>query len=147
LVADTAAQGLEANLVDVGRGTETDFRACAEPEFPAISSSSGTNTHFPRDSNHRRVKYGHSREYGAAGFVIVNNIPGDMLVTGSCGQDSRTNIPAVGVSLETGAALTAANAGAGALTNCHHRRAATSVNLIAEIAGQHVRMGRALCTL
>jgi aminopeptidase YwaD len=133
--ADTPADGLESNLIDVGRGTEADFRSLAR----AIPGQIVIVRHeypFSRETIHRRLKYNRSRECGAAGFVIVNNIPGNLLVTGSCGQDSPENIPAIGVSLETGAILTATREVRARLRIATVRQPLTGVNLIAEIAGQ-----------
>jgi aminopeptidase YwaD len=132
--AETPANGLEAELIDVGRGTDADFDAVQDKirgkavivrhEFP-----------FSPRSIHRRVKYRRSCELGAAAFVIVNDNPGNLLVTGSCGQDSPQNIPAVGVSLETGAKLAAARGRRARLRIATTRRQSTGVNLIAETPG------------
>jgi aminopeptidase YwaD len=133
--ADTPPGGIEAELVDAGRGTDDEFRALAHQirgnivvvrhEYP-----------FSSRSIHRRVKYGQSLELGAAGFVIVNNIPGDLLVTGSCGQDSPQNIPAVGVSLESGAKLEAANGRRARVRIATIRSPSAGVNFIAEMPGK-----------
>jgi Zn-dependent M28 family amino/carboxypeptidase len=51
-------------------------------------------------------KYGTAVEEGAAGFVFVNHVPGQLPPTGSLRFDREGEIPAVGVSAETGAWLT-----------------------------------------
>jgi Iap family predicted aminopeptidase len=129
----TPPDGLEAELVDVGRGNEEEFRACAAA-LPGRIAMVRHEYPFGTQTIHRRVKYNRSRENGAAGFVIVNNLPGELLVTGSCGQDSPDNIPGVGVSRESGARLGAANAKV-RLRITVQRRDATGTNWIAEIPG------------
>ncbi|MFC6718459.1 M28 family peptidase [Natrialbaceae archaeon GCM10025810] len=56
---------------------------------------------------HRREKYYHAVEAGAAGFVYRNHVPGQLPPTGSVGTDEDPigEIPAVGVSSEVGARL------------------------------------------
>ena len=103
---DTPPGGLEADVIDVGRGTPADFDrvradlkgriALVRHEYP-----------FVPDTIHRRVKYQRSRDQGAVGFVIANNLPDAGLVTGSSGQGRPDDIPAVGVSHETGTLLAA----------------------------------------
>jgi aminopeptidase YwaD len=125
--------GLEAKVVDGGRGTETDLSATdirgkmvmVRHEYP-----------FATGSIHRRVKYNRSRELGAAGFIIANNIPGDMLVTGSCGQDSPANIPAMGVSRSGGEQITAYPDAVACMRLFTERTMKIGVNLFAEVAGQ-----------
>lgn len=133
--AETPSDGLEGQILDVGRGTESDFKALAQG-MPGKIVLVRHEYPFSSDTIHRRLKYNWAKEQGAAGFLIANNVEGDLLVSGSCGQDAPDNIPAMGVSLETGRQLAA---GAGARVRMHHasaRRKATASNLIAEIAGE-----------
>ena len=132
---ETPVGGLEAGLVDIGRGTEEEFRAHAA----AIPGNLVIVRHeypFSDRTIHRRVKYKRAREGAAAGFVIVNHLPGNGLVTGSCGEDSPKNIPAIGVSYETGARLSAAQNARARLRITTRRQPAIGVNLIAEVPGQ-----------
>lgn len=134
LIWSAQADGLEAEIVDLGRGTEGDFReagsrlagriALVEHEYP-----------FSSQTIHRRLKYGWSLQHGAAGFVIANNLPGNCLVTGSCGQDSEVNIPGLGVSLETGELLRARRGTRARIRHSSARRAQAGRNLIAEVPG------------
>jgi len=99
---ETPTTGLEAEVVDLGRGAPVDFAAASERiagrfvmvrhEYP-----------FATNAIHRRLKYLAARDGGAAGFLIASELPGELLVTGSCGQDTPDNIPGAGVSRETAA--------------------------------------------
>jgi aminopeptidase YwaD len=123
--------GLDAAVVDLGRGSEDDFArervagkvALVRHEYP-----------FASDTIHRRVKYARARDSGAAAFVIANNLPGELLVTGSCGQDAPANIPGFGVTLEGARRLAAARRVR--LLHANERRAASGINLIAELPGR-----------
>jgi aminopeptidase YwaD len=96
LSPDTPVEGLEAEVVDVGRGTMADFDfvkaalngriALVQHEYP-----------FAMTSIHRRVKYNRSREEGCVGFIIANYLPDGGLVTGSSGQGTSLDIPAIGI--------------------------------------------------
>jgi aminopeptidase YwaD len=133
--ANTAADGLEASVIDVGRGTEGDFRSSAK----AISGKIVVVRHeypFAQQTVHRRLKYDQALKCGAAGFVIVNSNPGNHLVTGACSQDWPGNIPAVGVSRNSGARLISKSARRARLRIATARQARIGVNLIAELAGQ-----------
>lgn len=107
LVLSPDAEGLELELVDLGRGSREDFRAhwndikgkavLVQHEFP-----------FSVSHIHRRFKYGWAVEAGAAAFLIANFQPGVGVVTGSSGNGADHDIPALGVSLEAGRALSSA---------------------------------------
>ena len=134
---ETPDAGLEAEVLDLGRGAPEDITAAGDRvrgrfvmvrhEYP-----------FATGAIHRRLKYVGARHGGAAGFLIAGELPGELLVTGSCGQDAPDNIPGAGVSRETAAAL---SPGAGGelprvrLTIINRRQAARGVNLIAEVPG------------
>src|SRR5262249_36265770 len=89
-----------------------------------------------RHTVHRRLKYERSIQCGAAGFVIANANPGNELVAGACSQDSNENIPAVGVSCNTGAILARAAASQARMRIATARSSSTGVNLLCEIPGQ-----------
>jgi aminopeptidase YwaD len=130
--APTGAKGLCAEIIDLQRGTPQDF------QLPEIAGKIVLVRHeypFAQNTIHRRIKYERSRDLGAAGFIIANNIGGDLLVTGSCGQDLPANIPGLGVSMETGAELASSGEPVRAeLVTVRAPKNAT--NLIAEIAGK-----------
>lgn len=102
----TSADGLEADLVDVGRGTEADFNAAGA----AIDGNVVLVRHeymFAAGTVHRRRKYDRAVARGAAGFLIASHIPGpDHPVTGSSGATPECGIPAAGISDATAVALT-----------------------------------------
>lgn len=102
----TPPDGLKANLVDLGRGTEADFYA----QGASIPGSIVMVRHeymFAADTIHRRRKYQWAMDRGAAGFLIACHLPGDLPVTGSSGATAEGGIPAAGISAATAAALTA----------------------------------------
>ena len=130
----TPVAGLAADVINLGRGSEAEFAALAR----AIPGRVVLVTHeyqFARDTIHRRRKYRQAQDYGAAGFIISNHNPGGLLVTGACAEDSPQNIPAIGVSFETGAMLAAAEPRV-RLRIATRREPATGANLIMEVPGQ-----------
>ena len=94
---------VEAGLVDVGHGTPREIRAADVADAVVVAS---TTTPEGGRFIHRMEKYGTAVEEGAAGFVFVNHVPGQLPPTGSLRFDREGEIPAVGVSAETGAWLT-----------------------------------------
>jgi aminopeptidase YwaD len=133
--APTPTSGLEASVIDVGRGTEVDFRSRAH-EIRGQIVVVRHEYQFSQKTIHRRLKYERSLQCGAAGFVIVNNNPGCELVTGACSQDSPNNIPAVGVGFNTGALLTGPRPPRARMRVASARSEKTGMNLLAEIPGQ-----------
>jgi Iap family predicted aminopeptidase len=129
----TPPGGLEAEVLDLGRGTPEAFDAAGariggrlvlvRHEYP-----------FAAGTIHRRRKYQWARERGAVGFLIASPIPGGVLVTGSSGRGETADIPAAGVCLESAAALAG---GARARLEVDVRRGpAEARNLILEIPGR-----------
>jgi len=102
----TPPDGLEADLVDLGRGTEADFDAAGA----AVEGNVVLVRHeymFTANTVHRRRKYGWAVDRGAAGFLIASHISGpDHSVTGSSGAAPGRGIPAAGISAATAVALT-----------------------------------------
>ena len=102
----TPAGGLEADLVDLGRGTEADFDAAGA----AVGGNVVLVRHeymFAADTVHRRRKYDWAVDRGAAGFLIAGHIPGAAHpVAGSSGATPARGIPAAGISAAVAAALT-----------------------------------------
>ena len=102
----TLPEGLEALLLDLGRGTPEQIRAAGEAVRGAIIL---VRHEFMVGTGHvhRRKKYECARDAGAAGFLIACHEPGLLPVTGSAGDGGPGNIPCAGLSLEAGAALAA----------------------------------------
>jgi Zn-dependent M28 family amino/carboxypeptidase len=102
----TPSAGLDAELVDLGRGAEADFIAHAA-EIPGNIVMVRHEYMFTAGTIHRRRKYQWAMDQGAAGFLIACHLPGDLPVTGSSGATAERGIPAAGISAETAAALAA----------------------------------------
>lgn len=135
---DTPPGGIEAELVDLGRGARADFDAhgngidgrivVVRQDYP-----------FGSDTVHRSVKYAWGREAGAVGFLLSSAVPGDMPATGYSATNAPDDIPAAGISIETARALGEAGDDRPARLRLEVRGArkpATGVDLIAEVPGQ-----------
>jgi Zn-dependent M28 family amino/carboxypeptidase len=92
-------------LVDLGYGLPADFEA-ADLDGKVVMAASNVPDYYDRFL-HRREKYYHAVEAGAAAFVFRNHVEGCLPPTGSVGtaDDPIGQIPAVGVSKEVGARL------------------------------------------
>jgi hypothetical protein len=102
----TPQGGLEAEVVDLGRGEAGDFerRAAAIPGRIVLVRHEYM---FATGTVHRRRKYEWAMERGAAGFLIASHLPGELPVTGSSGAEPGRGIPAAGVSAATARHLVA----------------------------------------
>ena len=105
------AETVEGELVDVGYGLPEEFEA-ADLEGAVAVVRSDVPSHYDRYL-HRREKYYHAVEAGAAAFVYRNHVEGQLPATGSVGTAEAPigEIPAVGVSKEVGARLVRRSAG------------------------------------
>jgi Zn-dependent M28 family amino/carboxypeptidase len=99
------ADRVEAPLVDLGYGLPEEFED-ADAEGKIVMVRSDIPGYADRYV-HRREKYYHAVETGAAGFVYRNHVEGCLPPTGSVGTPENPigEIPAVGVSSEVGARL------------------------------------------
>ena len=92
----TPSEGLETDLIHIGRGTEADF----DDAGAAIDGNIVLVRHeymFATDTVHRRRKYDWAIDRGAVGFLIASHIPGPgHPVTGSSGATPERGIPAAG---------------------------------------------------
>ena len=102
----TPVDGLVAELVDIGRGSEQDFAARAS-EIDGRIVLVRHEYMFATGTIHRRRKYQWAMDRGAVGFLIACHLPGAGPVTGSSGATPERGIPAVGISAETAEALSA----------------------------------------
>jgi Zn-dependent M28 family amino/carboxypeptidase len=120
---------VEAPLVDVGTGTPREIREADVADSVVVAS-----TTTPRGSRfiHRMEKYGCAVEEGAVGFVFVNHVEGQLPPTGTLRFDREAEIPAVGVSSETGAWLTD-GAGRVRLSVDAHTEAGESQNVVGRL--------------
>jgi Zn-dependent M28 family amino/carboxypeptidase len=95
----------EGELVDLGYGLPEDFEG-VNLDGKVVMVDSYVPDWFDRYV-HRREKYYHAVEAGAAAFVYRNHVEGCLPPTGSVGTDDDPigEIPAVGVSSEVGSRL------------------------------------------
>ncbi len=91
-------------LVDVGHGVPEDFERDLSGKI--VMAASNVPDYHDRFV-HRREKYYHAVEAGAAAFVFRNHVEGCLPPTGSVGteDDPIGAVPAVGVSKEVGSRL------------------------------------------
>lgn len=101
---ETPAGGLEAEVVDLGRGTPDDIHRAAEIVCGRIVLVRHEYMFSP-DTVHRRAKYDAAREHGAVGFLIGYHLPGGLLATGSSGSNGAADIPAAAITMEAAEAL------------------------------------------
>lgn len=99
----TPEGGLEAEVIDLGRGTPEEF-AAHRAEIPGRIVLVRHELMFAPATIHRRLKYRMALDAGAAGFLIAGPVAGS-LVAGSSGRGDEAGIPAAGVAPETAAAL------------------------------------------
>lgn len=127
-------EGLEADVVDIGRGTLEDF-AAHQQEIVGRFALVRHEYMFSTTHIHRRVKYGWAKDHGAIGFLIASHIPGDVVVTGSSGDEE---IPALGITGAAAEALTERSDGLARIKLAlkTKTRPAIAENLIAEIPGK-----------
>jgi Zn-dependent M28 family amino/carboxypeptidase len=99
------ADEASGRLVDVGHGLPEDFEE-ADCEGAVVMTRSDVPDWYDRYI-HRREKYYHAVEAGAAAFVYANHVEGMLPPTGSVGtpEEPIGEVPAVGVARETGARL------------------------------------------
>ena len=97
---------VDAELIDLGAGLPADFEE-HDVEGKIVLATSDVPEYFDRYI-HRTEKYQYAVEGGAAAFIYANHVPGELPPTGSVGGSDGGpygDIPAVGVSAETGARL------------------------------------------
>ena len=104
--AATKLDGLEAEVLDLGRGTEADFAAAPLRGRIALVRHEYM---FSSHHIHRRRKYAAAVAAGAVGFLIAGPLPG-AAVAGSCGRGREPGIPALGISPESAQKLTSSGA-------------------------------------
>ena len=89
-------------LVDVGYGTPSEIdERDVEDRIVVASTTTPSGGRFV----HRMEKFGYAIESGAAGFIFVNHLDGQLPPTGSLTFGGEADAVAVGVSKETGAWL------------------------------------------
>ncbi|MFT4031341.1 MAG: M20/M25/M40 family metallo-hydrolase [Siphonobacter sp.] len=96
---------IEGDLIDLGNGLETDFENQKEQvkgkvvvaNLGLIDAPAGTK------NLHRSEKTALAIRFGAKGIILINTVPGEVLLTGTASvTGSLIPIPAVCISLESG---------------------------------------------
>lgn len=104
-----APGGLEAEVVDVGRGTPEEFAAHAA-DIPGRIVLVRHELMFAAGTIHRMFKVQAAYRAGAVGFLIAGPLD-DSPVAGSSGRDDDAGIPAAGISRDAARALARTSAG------------------------------------
>jgi len=133
----TPPGGIEAELLDLGRGTPEDFRLSADL-IPGRIVLVRHEYMIASGTIHRRRKYNLAKQMGAKAFLVGCHVPGGLLVTGSSGFLDADDIPAAGISYEGAGALFARPEGFPRvrLEIAAERVPATTYNLFCDIPGR-----------
>jgi Zn-dependent M28 family amino/carboxypeptidase len=94
----TPAGDVHAPLVDAGQATPAELDAVDVSGAIVLARQGSSGERHV----HRMEKYGHAVAAGAAAFVLVNDTPGGLPVTGTLRFGESAAVPAVGVSHEAG---------------------------------------------
>ena len=124
---------LEAEIIDLGQGTEADFQQSG-------SAIAGRIVLTSSDGPSRGEKYNSAIDAGAAGFIFSNIQPGMLAPTGSIGKD----LPAIGLAYEYAARIKRVlEAGpVRARLSIHAEvKTVTARNIVAEIPGTDPKQG------
>jgi len=107
LSPSTPKEGLEAEVINVGAGRMQEYEKIRERLSGKIAMCSTEPFDGEGNWGHRRTRYGLAVLHGAAGFVFMQHLPGQLPQTGSLRPGYRMigEIPGVGVSLETGSLI------------------------------------------
>lgn len=95
----TPPGGLQADVVDMGRGELPEFEARAKElagRIPLVRHE----YMFTENTLHRSYKYAAARAAGAVAFLISNHLHGKGLLSGSSGRNQPEDIPAFAISAE-----------------------------------------------
>jgi hypothetical protein len=132
----TPPEGLEAEVVDLGRGAPEDFERLGG-ELPGRIALVRHEDMFATGHIHRRRKRIWAEERGAVGFLIACHLPGDVLVTGSAYAEPGGALPAAGITAEAATALarTGEQWPRARLTIAVDRETRTAQNLILDMPG------------
>ena len=101
---------VQGEIVDVGNGLEGDFAALKDKlrgKVALVNIGLAAPTKGARNL-HRSEKTALAIQYGATGVIMVNLVPGNVLLTGTASVTGKLiSIPSVCISLESGQALRA----------------------------------------
>jgi len=139
----TPAEGVEAELLNLGEGMKVDYELHGDKVLGKIVMATTFSPPWMRGA-HRCEKMGRAENLGAEGFIYMKNDPGLLEETGvatwSCPKELGriADFPAVGVSRETGAYLERLRRDGPVrvrLTMKHKIGPATGWNVIGDIVG------------
>lgn len=132
----TSPGGLNAEVIDLGRGTPDEFEAHAA-EIRGRIVLVRHELMFAAGTIHRRHKYEMALKAGAIGFLIAGPVAGS-LIGGSSGRDGTEGIPAAGISPDVAARLRRTGAGwpRATLEIITHEAPAQTETLLFDIPGQ-----------
>jgi len=102
----TRPGGIEAEVIDLGKGTQQDFEANADKvRGKIVMATTGWHPGQSYFLGHRVGKHGWTSDFGGVGLMIRNETPGGLIETGTIATGYRNTgeIPVVGLSFETGA--------------------------------------------
>ena len=105
----TPEGGLNAEVIDLGRGSPDDFKA-HRTEIAGRIVMVRHELMFDPNTIHRQKKYDAAVKAGAVGFLIVGPVAGS-LVSGSVGWGNENGIPAGGIAPESAEQLSRDNNG------------------------------------
>jgi len=133
----TPPGGLEADVVDMGRGELSEFESRAKElagRIPLVRHE----YMFTENTLHRSYKYAAARAAGAVAFLIANHLHGKGLLSGSSGRNQPEDIPAFAITAE-GAAQLAPTSGRYprvCLESASESPGGVAENLVLEIPGE-----------
>lgn len=128
--ATTGPEGITAPVADVGKGGPAEFAAVGEVAGRWVLVHGGGG---PRQEAYQRCV-----ERGAAGLVLANPTPGELLVTGSVAHGVPGAIPAVSISCEGALRIGRLAPDGGAVLHLvaeSRCQASTSWNVVGELTG------------
>jgi len=132
----TPAQGLNAEVIDLGRGALEDFAAQAS-DIPGRITLVRHELMFAAGTIHRGRKYEMARDYGAVGFLIAGPLE-EAIVAGSSGRQGPEGIPSAGISPQTAGLLAGRSTGRASVTLTIEtlEAPAEAQNLVFDVPGQ-----------
>ncbi len=139
-LAGSPSTEIEAELVDVGYGTEEEVAALGVSLAGRLALARSDAPASLRRGMYRGEKVLRARSHGAAGIIIANAAMGLLPLAGSLGFSPETILPAVTVSYETGEALRRISRAGGTarlrLKMEHAARPAVTHNVVGELTGR-----------
>ena len=102
----TPPEGIEAEVIDLGKGAKQDFEQNSDKiKGKIVLVTTGWHPGQTYFLAHRTGKHGWTSDHGGVGLMIRNETPGGLIESGTVATGYRNTgeIPVVGMSFETGA--------------------------------------------